>query len=81
MNRNVRQYRVVKSVVKLLSVNLSVISSFGAANTLLFRFQTLLIFHLTYLIRLVTYLCKVFSSYAQFPLMKRNQSPEINTHL
>ena len=50
MNSNVRQYRVVKSVVKLLSVNLFVISSFCAANNLLFRFQTLLILRLTYVI-------------------------------
>jgi hypothetical protein len=81
MNRNVRLYRVVKSVVKLLSVNLLVISSFYAANTLLFRFQTLLILLLTCVIHLVTYMYKLFSSHAQFPLMKRNQSPEINTFL
>jgi len=60
MNGNVWQYRVVKSVVKLLSVNLLVMSSFCAPNTLLFRFQTLLILLLTCVIRLVTYLYKVF---------------------
>jgi hypothetical protein len=76
MSRNALVYKVVKSVVKF-NESLLVISCFCVAKTLSFHFQKLLSLLATYVVCLVKYFYKLFSLYMLFPLVKRNQSPEI----